>query len=556
MQLNGTIAFLFAFSFLGSIGALLVLIWAISRRQFGNSNESARTIFDPGEEGQPEEPALSKISAQQLAEVIDHGGQITHAPLSDSERARDLSARVEADQSSRLPVLLLLGSSVFWLLMASTFGLIASIKFNWPDWLNQSAWLTFGRLRPLHLNVAAYGWLSMAGMGVSLWLIPRLMRSPLQNPGAALWGTGFWNLGMIAGTLALFAGWSDGIEWLEFPWQIDILFVIAGALIATPIIQTLTVRHVNHLYVSSWYIIAAFVWFPILFLIANIPYVHFGVEHAAVNWWFAHNVLGLWLTPFGLGAAYYFIPKVLGKPIHSYQLSLIGFWSLALFYSQVGIHHLIGGPVPTWLVTLSIVTSVSMIIPVIAVAINHHMTIWGNFRTLRYSPTLRFIVLGAIMYTLTSLQGSLQSLRSINTLTHFTHFTVAHAHFGVYGFVSFILFGSIYFLMPRVVQREWPYPKLISAHFWSVLVGFGIYFIFLSIGGILQGMAMLDAQQPFMNSVTVTLPYLLARTIGGTLMTLGHLIFAYHFLALVLNWGPERHEPAQLGKQPLKGVKA
>ncbi len=285
---------------------------------------------------------------------------------------------------------------------------------------------------------------------------------------------------------------------------------------------------VHHLYVSVWYIGAALIWFPILFFIANFPGIHFGVEHAIVNWWFAHNVLGLWLTPFGLAAAYYFIPKILGRPIFSYQLSLLGFWSLALFYSQVGVHHLIGGPVPTWLVTLSVVTSVMMIIPVVSVAINHHMTVWGYFKLVPKSPTLLFIVTGAMFYTLTSFQGSMQSLRSVNQILHFTHATVAHAHMGVYGFVSMILFGSIYFILPRITGFEWPYKRLIKVHYFFALVGFLIYFIFLTYAGVIQGIEVNDVSVAFDDLVKHTRPYLYMRSIGGTGMLISHVIFAFH----------------------------
>jgi cytochrome c oxidase cbb3-type subunit 1 len=329
--------------------------------------------------------------------------------------------------------------------------------------------------------------------------------------------------------------------------------IIGGALVGFPLWLTLLRRKVEHLYVSVWYIGAGLLWFPILFLIANWPGLHFGVQQATMNWWFGHNVLGLWFTPLALAAAYYFIPKVLGKPIHSYNLSLLGFWSLAFFYSQVGGHHLIGGPVPSWLITISIVQSMMMIVPVVAVSINQHLTVLGNFRALLYSPTLRFIVLGVMLYTAASVQGSLEALRSVNTITHFTHYTVAHAHLGLYGFFTMVMFGSIYFIMPRVMKWEWPYPWMISLHFWLVVVGFGIYIVFLSIGGWLQGLAMLDKDVPFMQSVALTIPYLQARSIGGALMTLGHLVFGLHFFMMGWKFGPRRLEAALLGPAGVSG---
>ncbi|MDT0634090.1 cbb3-type cytochrome c oxidase subunit I [Spectribacter hydrogenooxidans] len=543
--MNPALAFLLAMTFLISIGGLFLLIWALANDQFATAQSAARTIFAEGEEGVVEDPALSSDARQAMQAQRDAG---QHQPDTD-----ELEFRIEADRSSRVPVLAWTASSVLWLLLGSLFGLLASLKLHLPELLANEAVLTFGRVRPAHLNVVAYGWASMAGVGVGLWLIPRLFKEALVGGVYATAGAVFWNLGMVAGTVAILAGHSDGLEWLEFPWQIDILLVLGGALAAVPLLLTLLKRRVHHLYVSSWYLVAALVWFPMLFITGNIPGLFSGVEQAAMNWWFAHNVLGLWMTPLGLAAAYYFIPKIVGAPVYSYSLSLLGFWALALFYSQVGMHHLIGGPVPTWLVTLSIVQSVMMFIPVLAVAINHHMTVAGHFRLLLYSPTLRFVTLGAMMYTFASVQGSLEALRSVNVVTHFTHYTVAHAHMGVYGFLSFILFGSIYFVMPRLMGWEWPYAWAISAHFWLVFIGFGIYFWPLSVGGWLQGLAMLDPARSFMESVTLTLPYLEARSVGGTLMTLGHLIFATHFFIALLRQGPERQGPSLLWRRLQSG---
>ena len=530
-------------TFLMSIGALFVYIWSMSKGLFGDGGAAATEIFAPNELGTVEDPAAT--STQQ-------GGlqQATGGPAAPGRgmTPADAAARSRADRSTSLVVGVCLTLAVVWLVLASFAGLISSIKLHAPDWWVQYEWLTFGRIRPIHLNMVAYGWCSLAGVGVAIWLIPRLLKTELVGAKYALVGGALWSIGVFAGSVAIATGHSDGLEWLEYPWQIDILLVVGGALVGVPLWLTLLTRRVKHLYVSVWYIAAGLLWFPTLFLIANWPGLHFGVQQATMNWWFGHNVLGLWFTPIGLAASYYFIPKVLGKPIHSYNLSLLGFWSLAFFYSQVGGHHLIGGPVPSWLVTISIVQSVMMVIPVFAVAVNQHMTVLGNFRALVYSPTLRFIVLGAMMYTAASVQGSLEALRAVNTVAHFTHYTVAHAHLGLYGFFSMVMFGSIYFIMPRVMDWEWPFPKLISLHFWLVLIGFGIYFVWLSIGGWLQGLAMLDANAPFMQSVALTLPYLEARSLGGGLMTLGHLVFAGHFFAMGWKFGPRRLGAALLGE--------
>ena len=529
-------------TFLLSLVALFLYIWSMSKGMFGQDVNAALTIFNKNEVGVVDDPAATITQLKELQESVT--GDV---PVSDALIKEEIRARSEADQSSSLVVGTCLTLSVIWLLFASVAGLIASIKLHSPDWLAQYGWITFGRIRPIHLNLVAYGWCSLAGIGVSLWLIPRLLKTQLVGAKYAIAGGALWTIGVFLGAVSIALGYSDGLEWLEFPWQIDVLLVFGGGLVGLPVLMTLLNRKVDHLYVSVWYIAAGLLWFPVLFLIANIPYLHFGVQQATMNWWFGHNVLGLWFTPIGLASAYYLIPKILGKPIYSYNLSLLGFWSLAFFYSQVGGHHLIGGPVPTWLITMSIVQSMMMIIPVFAVTVNLHMTVLGNFKALVYSPTLRFIVLGTMLYTAASVQGSLEALRSVNTVTHFTHFTVAHAHLGLYGFFSMVMFGAIYFIMPRVMNWEWPYPKLISLHFWLVFIGFLIYFIWLSIGGWLQGLAMLDPNQAFMQSVAITLPYLQARSIGGALMTLGHFVFAFHFFAMGWKFGPKRLGASLIG---------
>ncbi|MFU8805613.1 MAG: cbb3-type cytochrome c oxidase subunit I, partial [Bradymonadaceae bacterium] len=258
-----------------------------------------------------------------------------------------------------------------------------------------------------------------------------------------------------------------------------------------------------------------------------------GVAQATANWWFAHNVLGIWFTPVGLAAAYYFIPKVIGRPVHSYHLSLLGFWTLAFFYNWAGTHHLIGGPVPVWLTTVGTVASVMMVIPVVTIAINHHMTMVGHFHKLRFSPTLRFVVFGAMMYTAISLQGSMMALRTINETTHFTHYTVAHAHLGMYGFFAMTMFGACYYIMPRLTGREWSSAPLIAVHFWCTAVGMALYFVGLTIGGRNQGLMLNEPSVPFLDIVAYTIPYLWSRSFAGILMAIGHIAFAILFVRMI-----------------------
>ncbi len=444
-------------------------------------------------------------------------------------RDRDVIRRARIDESCRGPVMFFILTAVVWLLVGTVLAIVASVKMHSPEFLANLEPLTFGRVRPAHLNTVIYGWSSLAGIGVLLWLQARLCRAPLRFH-RLLYGVGvLWNLAVAAGTIALLTTHFNSVEWLEFPvWTAATLGVgFLGVMVVS--LDVFRRRTKHHIFVSQWYLFGAVFWFPILYVLANMM-IHLGmasgIAQATANWWFAHNVLGIWFTPIGLAAAYYFIPKVLGRPIHSYYLSLLGFWTLALFYNWAGTHHLIGGPLPVWLTTVGTVASMMMFIPVVTVAINHHMTMVGHFQKLKYSPTLRFIVFGAMSYTLVSVQGSLMALRTVNETTHFTHYTVAHAHLGMYAFFTMAMFGSIYYLVPRLLGREWPSATLIRVHFWCTATGIFLYFSGLSWGGWRQGEMMNHDTVDFQAIVDYLIPFLWSRSFAGILMTVGHVAFA------------------------------
>ncbi|MBI2619594.1 MAG: cbb3-type cytochrome c oxidase subunit I [Ignavibacteriales bacterium] len=467
----------------------------------------------------------------------------SHAEFKSRDAHADEHLRISIDDSARTPTVFYFATAVGWLVVGTIAGVITSLKFNLPDFLGDIPALTFGRIRPVHLNTVMYGWASLAGAGMIVWLTARLCRVPLQWGWLQYLAAIFWNLGVLAGTVAILTGYSQGLEWLEFPTFAGALIAGGFLLFAASIVQTFRKRNVEHLYVSLWYIMASLLWFPVLYVVANLG-IYQGVVEAAMNWWYGHNALATWFTPIGLAGAYYFIPKVIGRPIYSYYLGLLGFWAFALFYNWNGIHHLVGGPLPTWLVTVSIVASVMMVVPVMAVAVNHHMTTVNHFRMLRFSPTLRFVVFGSMCYTAVSFQGSLESIRSIQEVAHFTHYTIGHAHLGVYGFLTMILFGAMYYIIPRLAKWEWPYPGLIKVHFWSTAIGIAVYVTALSIGGWFQGIEMNDPSIPFLDVVRNTQPYLWARSASGVLILVGHLIFAYQFFVVIKRAGPRRFAPA------------
>jgi cytochrome c oxidase cbb3-type subunit I len=477
-----------------------------------------------------------------------------HLPRIDGRQAarreRLAAQRVAIDESTRLPVLVFFASAVSWLLAGSLLADVASIKLHAPWFLSSASWLTFGRVRPAHLNTVIFGWASMAGIGTMLWLMARLSRAELRYPRMLVAAAVLWNVGVLVGTVGILGGHSTGIEWMEFPPYVPPILTAAFAILAVWSILTFHDRREAHVYVSQWYLFAAIFWFPWLYIAANLLLIFrpvTGVTHASINWWFAHNVLGLWFTPIGLASVYYLIPKVLGRPIYSYYLSILGFWALALFYNWNGAHHLVGGPLPAWLITTSIVASIMMLIPVVTVAINHHSTMVGHFGLLRYSPTLRFIVFGAMSYTAVSVQGSLQALRHWNVATHFTHYTIAHSHLGMYAFFTMVMFGSMYYIVPRLTGWEWASARLIRAHFWCTAVGILFYFLALTYGGVLQGLRLNDPKISFVDVMNGTVPYLIARSGAGGLLTVGHVAFAILLAMNLLHLGAPRSAPMLLG---------
>lgn len=463
--------------------------------------------------------------------VVDH-----------SQVGISVAETVAIDESTRPVVLLCFFLAIAWLLIGTLLGDISSFKFDFPDLLSSQSQLTFGRLRPAHLNAMVYGWASTAMFGVSLWLMARLCRVPLKLGGLAITGVVIWTLGVLVGLGLLLNGTSDGLEWLEFDHRTaDPLMAIGAAFVGVSVWATLLSRTVRHLYVSVWYVAASFPWFLIIFTTGNLP-IYTGVESAAVNWFYAHNALGLWLTTINLGLIYYLMPKIIGRPVYSYWLSLIGFWGLALFYALNGMHHLIGGPLPSWMIATSITASIMMVVPVVAVGINQHMTVVGRFGAMRYSPALTLLVLAAMSYTAVSLQGILTALVSVNRVTHFTHWTIAHSHLGLYMFVTLSLFGGIYYILPRMLGREWPSRNLIRAHILLVGSGMVMYVVVLGIGGVFQGLHLLDANSTFEASVTVTKPWLLMRSISAVIITIGHVLFAIHVAWLWLLRNKTRQE--------------
>ena len=270
--------------------------------------------------------------------------------------------------------------------------------------------------------------------------------------------------------------------------------------------------------------------------------------------WYANNLLFLWFGAIGLGIAYYMIPKVIGRPVYSYHLATIGFWTYALFSSWTGMQRLVDGPFPAWMVTASIAATILTLIPVATVGLNHHMTMQGYFPLMRYSPTLRFTVFGAMSYTVFSLVGVVISLRSVARYVNFTQASIAYSHLGLYAFFTMVIFGSMYYIVPRLIGREWRYASLIKLHFWASAYGIGLMTLMLLAGGLTQGTSMENPSLAFSESVESVLPYLRGRSLSGILLTVSHFIFAYHFGLMLFGLGRKATVPTFLNPVEAEGA--
>src|ERR1700730_2813227 len=453
-------------------------------------------------------------------------------------------------RSIRIPVLGFLASGVFWLVVASGFWLLASSQIHKPNawWaLPGVSWLSFGRSYPAFLNCFVYGWATCAGIGVGIWLLARFSSAPLRNPLFPILAAVSWNIGIAVGVLSILVGATTGKQMLEFPSYAAFILFLAFVIVGLWALTIFWARRPGPTYVSQWYILGAFLWFSWMYATANIllniasaP----GPAQPAIVWWYIGSLVDLWLTPIALATAYYLIPKLAGRPIHSYKLALFGFWSLALLGGWTGMTHLIGGPLPAWMITASIVARMLMILPVLAVAANFHLTIKGKLEDQNWNPALRFVVIGAMAYTAYGFEGSLISTRTIGQITQFTLVTFGHAQLGLFGFYSMILFGAFYYIVPSLLDRQWWLPGFITAHFWLSVVGIGLLLFDLTMGGLIQGFGLQDPQVS-MSAVSDLLgPFLLIQNFAVLLLVLAKLAFAVVFALILLIWAPMKQRSA------------
>jgi len=418
-----------------------------------------------------------------------------------------------------------LGWGFVWLLVAPTVGVVVSTKFNFPDFLGDHPWLTFGRLRPIHVNGVIFGAFSTLFIGLSYYIVPRLagVRVSGERWGVPLlW---FWNVNLVLGFLSLATGWpwgwSRGWEAGELPQVTSIGILVALALLTVQFLLTLARRRERELYVSLWYLVAAFVWTDVNLVLGLLgPYHVPGINNAALHGLYIHYVVGLWITPAGYVLIYYFLPASLRAPIYSHKLSLIGFWSLAFFYPFVGIHHYLYSPIADWAETIAIVSSMLLIIPVWTVLQNFFGTMIGQWGDFGRNLPAKFLITGSLLYLVGCFQGSVEALRALQQPTHFTDFVIAHSHLTVFGtFIVWALGGAVY-VWPRLHDRPlWSF-RLGNWSFWLITTGISVMSLSLAAQGLQQGF-MWMAGVEWIETLVPMKPFWFVRTVAGVSMDVG-----------------------------------
>ena len=464
----------------------------------------------------------------------------THSQSKPEKSSVDSATRAAlgtVDSSLKLPALFFTVCAILWLIVANAAALVTSIQSYYPEFLSGSPWFTYGRLYPFASNVMLFGWGCNAIFAVALWLIARLSLAPVRDGGIIFIAGLFWNFGLELGILKILLGEFIPVESLELPGYVTPIMLIAYTVIGAWGVRVFLTRKKKTASVSQWYILGALFWFPWIYIIAQFMVVWFpvrGVLQSVVGHWFNASFLNLWFTPVALAAAYYLIPKILGRPIYSYSLALFGFCSLALVGGWTGTIYMIGGPVPIWLSSAGTAASVIMIMPVGVVVLNLFLTARGAWAELWHSLALRFVLFGIVSYLLAGIFGAAMGLHSVSKVLHFTTAISAYQQQIVYAFFSMVMFGGLYFIVPRLSGREWPSVDLIYLHFWGSAIGILVVVFALFIGGCISGIQMNDPEVPFIEIVESLVIWSKVSSIGIVCLAVGHIAFAVNFFWMLV----------------------
>ena len=438
-------------------------------------------------------------------------------------------------------------ASVFWGVAAFAAGLFIALQLAFPVLNLDLPWTTFGRLRPLHTSAAIFAFGGSALIGCSLYVVQRTCRVTLFG-GRGLAEFLFWGyqLFIVLAATGYVLGVTAGTEYSEPEWYVDLWLTIVWVAYLIIFAGTLMTRRESHIYVANWFFLAFIVTVavlhlgrnmavPVSFLGAKSYSLFSGVQDAMLQWWYGHNAVGFFLTAGFLGMMYYFVPKQVNRPIYSYRLSIVHFWSLIFLYIWAGPHHLHYTALPDWAQTLGMTFSVMLWMPSWGGMINGLMTLSGAWDKLRTDPILRFLVVSVGFYGMSTFEGPVMSIRAVNSLSHYTDWTIGHVHSGALGWNALVSFGCIYYLVPALWKRTRLYSiRLVGWHFWLSTIGIVLYISGMWISGIMQGLMWRTFDQfgflqySFVETVAAMHPYYLVRVAGGFLFLLGSLIMVYN----------------------------
>ena len=442
-----------------------------------------------------------------------------------------------------------LTATIFWGAAAFVVGLLAALQLAyWPANMDLS-WLTFGRIRPLHTNAAIFafgGNIIFAGMyhSTQRLLKTRMYSDVLSN--IHFWG---WQLIIVGALITLPLGYSHGKEYAELEWPIDIAIAVVWVIFAVNYFGTIAIRRVKHLYVAIWFYIATIITVAVLHIVNSIEIpvalfksypVYAGAQDALVQWWYGHNAVAFFLTTPFLGLMYYYVPKAANRPIYSYKLSIIHFWSLVFIYIWAGPHHLLNTSLPDWAQTLGMVFSLMLWAPSWGGMINGLLTLRGAWDKVRTDPILKFLAVAVTFYGMSTFEGPLLSIKSVSSLAHYTDWIIGHVHGGTLGWNGFLTFGVIYYLVPKLWNRDMYSVRLMNWHFWIGLLGILLYYISMWASGITQGLMWMAIGEngqlvypDFVETVMRIVPLYYVRFLGGALYLTGFLLLIYNVVKTV-----------------------
>lgn len=437
-------------------------------------------------------------------------------------------------------------ATVVWGIVGMLAGLFIALQLVFPDLNLGIPYTSFGRLRPLHTNAVIFAFVGNAiFMGV-YYSLQRLCKTRMYSDTLSkihFWG---WQSIIVLAAITLPLGYTTTKEYAELEWPIDILITLVWVVFAINMFGTILKRREKHMYVAIWFYIATVITVAVLHIVNSIELpagfmksypVYAGVQDALVQWWYGHNAVAFFLTTPFLGLMYYFLPKAANRPIYSYKLSIVHFWSLIFIYIWAGPHHLLYTSLPGWAQSLGVVFSIMLWAPSWGGMINGLMTLRGAWDRVRENPILKFMVVAVTAYGMSTFEGPMLSLKNVNAIAHFSDWIVAHVHVGGLGWNGFLTFGILYWLIPKLFRTELYSKKLANAHFWIGTLGIIIYVIPMYWSGLVQALMWREftpeglLQYPnFLESVRQIIPMYAGRSVGGFLYIVGVIMMAYNLV--------------------------